>query len=129
MIANLTNDMMRLCSEITAAQDSRSVLRSKLAQDRAGRGDTVCQMLADFRNSREAMAAKTKAELQDFVESVQEAVAGVKQGVACLREGFLQDIAGAHRAWRGNICGRALSRMAGEKPAQHFAPKAKKRKH
>ncbi len=128
MIGNLANDMMRLCGEIATLQDSRAVLRSNLAQDRNDRKDTVSQMQADFRHAQAEMAAKTKSELNDFVANVKDAVAGLKERVATLREEFMEDIAGARRAWHGHTSGHAPARMAAEDQPKEFAPKGKKKK-
>lgn len=128
MIDSLTNDMTRLCGEIADLRVSRAALRSNLAQDRDDRKDTVSQMLGGFRNSQAEMAATTKTELRDFVASVKEAVANVSQRVAAFREEILGDVAGAHRAWCGNISEPTPPRMAADQQPKDFAPKAKKKK-
>ena len=97
MIDNLTNDITRLCGEITALRDSRAVLRTNLAQGREDREGTVSQMLADFRNTRKDVAERTQTELRNFVGTVKDAVTELKQGVAVFQEEFLGDLAGARR--------------------------------
>jgi hypothetical protein len=114
MIGNLTNDMTRLCGEITALRDSRAQARDDLK-------DTVSQMLTDLRNAQAEMAAKTKTELHDFVGNV-------KQVVTALREEFREDLAGARRAWCGQSSLHTPSRMAAAEQPKEFASRGKKKK-
>lgn len=128
MIHNLTNDMTRLCGEIAGLRDSRAALRSNLAQGRDDLKDGVSRLRADLRTAHQEMTAKTTAELQDFVAKVKDTVANVSQRVAAFREETLGDVAGAHRAWCGNVSEPAPSRMAAAGHPTDFAPKAKKKK-
>jgi hypothetical protein len=109
MIGNLTNDMMRLCSEITALRDTRAQGRDELR-------DAVAQKLAEFQNSRKEMANKVRTELDEFV-------GGIKDAVTELRQQFMVDLAGARRAWCGS-----LSMAVGEEAPKDIAPKAKKKR-
>lgn len=129
MIDNLTNDITRLCGEITALRDSRAVLRTNLAQGREDREGTVSQMLADFRNTRKDVAERTQTELRNFVGTVKDAVTELKQGVAVFQEEFLGDLTGARRAWCGHNSMHTPSRMAAKEQPKEFAPKGKKKKH
>ncbi len=128
MVDNLTNDITRLCGEIVGLRDSRAALRSHLAQGRDDLKDTVSRLRVDLRTAHQEMADKTTAELHDFVANVKDAVADVRQSVAAFREETLRDVAGAHRAWCGNISEPTPSQMAAAEQPTDFAPKAKKKK-
>ncbi|HXP61586.1 MAG TPA: hypothetical protein VN829_13905 [Dongiaceae bacterium] len=129
MIGNLTNDITRLCGEIAALRDSRAALRSNLAQGREDLADSNSRTKAELRDSRQAMAERTRSELRSFVAAVKETVTELKQGVAAFQGEFVGDLAGARRAWCGHHSMSLGSHMsAGEQPRE-FAPKAKKRKH
>lgn len=129
MIGTLTNDMIRLCGEIATLHEGRGELRSKLERGRKDLQETVSLMQADFRNAHGEMASKTKAELSGCLANLKDAVASVSQKVAALRGEILEDVAGAHRAWCGNVTGQAGFRPAAEKSAKGSAPKARKKKH
>jgi hypothetical protein len=128
MISNLTNDMMRLCSEIAALRDTRSELRSNLAQGRDELREAVSQKQAEFRDSHKEMANKVRAELGDFVGGVKDAVTELKQSVAVFQEQILGDLAGARRAWCGSFSIPAPPRSAAEQSPKDIAPKAKKKR-
>ncbi len=134
MINNLTNDMTRVCGEIAALRGIRATLMSNLAETRGEMQAAVTQMLAGFGEARTEMAKQTKAERNEFVLSVKEAVTELRQKVAQLQDEFRDDIVGAHRAWHG---GSPAPRPAptverspfrAEEPSDELAPKAKKKK-
>jgi uncharacterized protein YicC (UPF0701 family) len=127
MTGNLTNDMTRLCGEIAASRDSRAETRERMQA-------AISRMLSGFGEARSEMARQTKAELGEFVAGVKEAVTDLRQTVAQLREGFQDDLAGAHRAWHGASPAhrpaptilKASFRTEGA--SDLVAPKAKKKK-
>jgi len=129
MIGNLTNDMTRLCGEITALRDGRATLLSRLAQGRDDLKEAVSQKQAELRNSREDVADRTRTELRNFVGTVKDAVTELKQGVAAFQEEFLGDVVGARRAWCGHNSMQTPFRMAAEEQPKEFTPKGKKKKH
>lgn len=128
MINNLTNDMMRLCDEIGALRESRAALMTGLTLRTANLKNSVAQMVTDFRNDRAEKAEKTKAELGEFMSSVKDAVANLRQNIADLRTEFVSDLSGARKVWAGCAAGRTSYRMATEEPAQETTSKAKKKK-
>jgi hypothetical protein len=129
MIGTLTNDMTRLCGEIGALHESRQALRSHLAQGRTELQDAVAQMQTGFRNAHAAMANQTQTNLRDFVANVAGAVTALKQGVGALREEILGDIAGAHRAWRGNLPRRSPAQTTAADSPRAEAPKPKRKRN
>jgi hypothetical protein len=141
MTNNLTTDMARLVGEIAALRDSRASLMSNLAEFRAETQATVAGMLADFTEARSDMAAQTKADLSGFIVRIQDAVTELRQEIAQVREGFREDLAGAHQAWHGapSAPRPAAARpapapapespfTAPEEPAGELPPKAKRKK-
>jgi len=127
MMNNLTNDMTRLCSEITALHDARAALLPSFVEAKEALRETVSAMLAGFRDARGEMAAQTKAQLQEFVGCV-------KAAVTELQGEFRDDLAGAHRAWHGPAPAARKAPSVAESPlwagaaAAEPAAKAKKRK-
>jgi hypothetical protein len=134
MIGSLTNDMIRLCGEISVLHENREVLRSNLALGREKLKDTVSQMQADLRHAHREMANTSKAELGDFVANVKDAVLQVTRKVAAFREDILGDMAGARRAWCGHLSGQTRFQTAAEEPPKAkeppkvFSAKANKKK-
>jgi len=121
MISDITNDMIRLRSEI-------AVLRSNMAQARDELRETVPQKLAEFREARQESAPKVRAELEQFVGRIKDAVTEIKTGVAVFRQQLQGDLADLHQAWWGAISTPARPRAAAEGP-KDSAPKARKKKH
>ena len=121
MINNLTNGMIRLSEEISVLRHNRAELTSDLVLGRADLGYTVSEMIAGFRHDREEMGEKTKAEVDEFVSNLKDAVAG-------LRAEFASDIAGAHTAWSGSAAEGTPNQSGSEKPREaHIKTKRKKR--
>jgi len=100
---SLTNDITRLCGEMTALRDGRATLIHNLAQGRSDRRHAVSAMQEDLRNALAETAAKTHAELHEFISVV-------KQKVTDLREAFQKDLAGARQAWAGSAPARSPAR-------------------
>ena len=127
MTGNLTNDMTRLCGEIAALRESRAETRARMQA-------AISRMLGGFGEGRAEMARQTKAELGEFVARVKEAVTELRQTVVQLREGFRDDLAGAHRAWHGASPAQRpaptilKASFRTEEPSDEVAPKAKKKK-
>ena len=138
MTNNLTTDMARLVGEIAALRDSRASLMSNLAEFRAETQATVAGMLAGFTAARSDMAAQTKADLSGFIVRIQDAVTELRQEIAQVREGFREDLAGAHQAWHGAASAARPafrpepasehSSAGSEETAGELFPKAKRRK-
>ena len=100
----LTDDMTRLSGEIAQLHGSLEAFVGDLETG-------VAAMKADFRKSHRQMAKKTAAERAKFVSDLVGKVAG-------LRNGFADDIAGAHQAWFGGTratSGRGTRRTAGRR--------------
>lgn len=115
----LTDDMTRLCGEISALRGAREELMMDLAHGAKDLKDAVSGMQAGFRNARAQMARKTKAERVAFVSSLKKTVSG-------MRKGSTADIAGARRVLFGPI---PAERMAKELKEQRRAEaEARKRK-
>ena len=127
MTGNLTNDMTRLRGEIAASRDSRAEARERMQA-------AISRMIGGFGEARSEMARQTKAELGEFVARVKDAVTELRQTVAQLREGFQDDLAGAHRAWLGASPAHRpaptilKASFRTEEPSDEVAPKAKKKK-
>ena len=127
MTGNLTNDMTRLRGEIAASRDSRAETRERMQA-------AISRMVSGFGEARSEMARQTKAELGEFVARVKEAVTELRQTVAQLREGFQDDLAGAHQAWHGASPAHRpaptilKTSFRTEEPSDEVAPKAKKKK-
>ena len=100
---NLTNDIIRLCGEMTTLRDSRAALVHNLARGRSERRHAVSAMQEGFRNTLAEAAAKTHAELREFMSVI-------KQKVTDLREAFQKDLAGARQAWAGSAPARSPAR-------------------
>ena len=84
-MGRLTEDAMRLCTEIADLRDARVGFVQGLT-------DSVSKMLASFRNTHSEMAKGTRAEREGLVANLKGLVAG-------LRQEFAADLAGAHSAW------------------------------
>jgi hypothetical protein len=94
----------------------------------------ISRMIGGFGEARSEMARQTKTELGELVARIKDAVTELRQTVAQLREGFQDDLVGAHRAWLG--ASPALrspptilkAPFRTEEPSDDVAPKAKKKK-
>ncbi|MFU2207267.1 hypothetical protein [Solidesulfovibrio sp. C21] len=83
----LTDGMTQLCGEIVALRGARKSFVKDICHNGAA-------MRRSFSQAHAEMAAKTKKERRDFVVSL-------KEKVADLRQGFAADLDGARRAWVG----------------------------
>ena len=111
--AVLTCDLMvgrvklgnRVSEMIAGFQRNREEMAEKskaeLAQSRADRESTISEVITWFQLDRQEMGQQTKAERREFVSSVKEAVAALRQNTAKLRAEFSADILGARTAWSG----------------------------
>ena len=76
-MGTLTQDMMRLCGEITALRGSRESLVKSLARETRQAKGQVSDMRVGFRKAHGKMAARTKAERTKFVSSMTADVSGM----------------------------------------------------
>lgn len=119
--------MTRLRGEIAASRDSRTEARERMQA-------AISRMLSGFSEARSEMATQTKAELGEFVARIKDAVTDLRQTVAQLREGFQDDLAGAHLAWHGASPAHRTAHtilkasFRTEEPSGEVEPKAKKKK-
>lgn len=97
----LTNDVTRLCTEISGLRGGRKALINDLMRVTKDRRSAVAAMQAGFRRSHTEMARRTRASRRAFISSLEPLVTAIRQRVADLRTEFAKDIAGAHRAWFG----------------------------
>lgn len=83
MIHNLTNDMIRLAEEISALRHNRAVLSGDLVLGRANLGHTTAEAIAGFKQDRQEMSEKMKAELGEAranrEHTIAEMIAGFKR--------------------------------------------------
>jgi hypothetical protein len=108
----LTDDMTRLCGEISASRGAREVFLKDLRY-------VVSEMQTGFRLAHAEMARETKAERVGFVS-------GLEKTVFDMRKDFATDLAGARQAWFGPP---PAERMAKELKEQRRAEaEARKRK-
>ena len=133
MINNLTQDMTRLCGQISSGRNVRAALMNHFAEARGEMQAAVSRMLSGFAEARREMARQTQAERDQFVLRVKQGVSEWRQRVARMQEEFRDDIQGAHRAWQGATVGRpgptaAESPFQAKGPSDDLARKAKKKK-
>ena len=95
-MGNLTDDMTRLRGDVDALRSERVVMMQGLARGAKELATTVSAMQADFAAAHASMAKKTGQERADFL-------AGLKKKVGCMRKENAEDLAGAARAWFGNV--------------------------
>jgi len=88
-MGNLTDDMTRLRGEVDALRGARGALMQELAA-------TVSAMQSDFAAAHTAMAKKTRRERVSYV-------ARINKRVGRMRKENASDLAGASRAWFGNV--------------------------
>jgi len=88
-MGNLTDDMTRLRGEVDALRGARGALMQELAA-------TVSAMQSDFAAAHTAMAKKTRRERVSYV-------ARINKQVGRMRKENASDLAGASRAWFGNV--------------------------
>ena len=88
-MGNLTDDMTRLRGEVDALRGARGALMQELAA-------TVSAMQSDFAAAHTAMAKKTRRERVSYV-------ARINKQVGRTRKENAADLAGASRAWFGNV--------------------------
>ena len=88
-MGNLTDDMTRLRGEVDALRGARGALMQELAA-------TVSAMQSGFAAAHTAMAKKTRRERVSYV-------ARINKQVGRMRKENASDLAGASRAWFGNV--------------------------
>jgi len=88
-MGNLTDDMTRLRGEVDALRGARGALMQELAA-------TVSAMQSDFAAAHTAMAKKTRRVRVSYV-------ARINKQVGRMRKENASDLAGASRAWFGNV--------------------------
>ncbi len=119
-MGSLTEEMIRLCSEIVSLRGSRLTFIQDLGQD-------VAAMKANLNRAHNEMAQATKGERQDFIQALGHEVASLRAGfrrahqemsretrakrlkavgdlkicVGGMCREFALDLAGARRAWSG----------------------------
>ena len=129
---SLTNDIIRLCGEMTALRDSRATVIHNLARGRSERRHAVSTMQESFRNALAETAAKTHVELHEFISVIKQKVTDLRQTIVGLQHEFQNDLAGARQAWTGAASAHPKARpepvaQAPERPRAPVA-KAKKKK-
>ena len=100
-MGRLTDDMIRLCGEISVLRGDRKAFLNELKHDVVGIQIGVASMKAGFRNAHAQMARKMKTERAGFIFNLERTVAGLKNAVAGIRKEFAVDITGARREWSG----------------------------
>jgi len=95
-MGNLTDDMTRLRGEVDALRGARGALVQELARGARDLAITVSLMRADFAAAHTAMAKKTRRERGSYV-------ARINKQVGRMRKANAADLAGASRAWFGNV--------------------------
>ena len=95
----LTEDMIRLHSEIAANHRARKSFKKEIRSFVKGINRMVGHMLSDFHKTQIEMAKQTRLERQAFMLGIKKGVHDIKQKVAGMRQEFAADIAGAHRAF------------------------------
>lgn len=111
-MGRLADDTTRLCDEIRALRGGREASLRSLKGAVAG-------WRARFRNEHAQMARKTKADRLAFVS-------GMRKEVSGLRNEFSTELAGAHKAWFGNVARRY--RLETEEKAEEAGDTSKKGK-
>lgn len=110
-MGRLNDDMTRLVGEIHAGRGERGRLVRNLRQATAELKRTVTAMQAVFRAAHADTAARQQRRLREFV-------GGLRSAVASLRNGFANDLAGAHNAWVGG--GAAATTGRGRRGTKWF---------
>lgn len=94
-MGRLTDDMTRLVGEIHAGRGERGRLVQDLRQATTDMKRTVAAMQARFHAAHADTAARQRRGFREFV-------GGLRSTVTSLRNGFANDLAGAHNAWLGS---------------------------
>jgi hypothetical protein len=97
----LTDEMARLCDEITSLRVGRAELLDSIATANVARQKDVWAMMEGFTKSRVEMADATHAELGEFTNKVKDTVTELRQNVVALQTLMHNDIVGAHAVWHG----------------------------
>ena len=100
-MARLTDDMNRLCDEISALRNARKSFISNLKQGVASIQTSVAVMEYGFHTARSQMARKMRRERAEFISDLQKMVSSLKKAVAGMRKEFAADLKGASRVWAG----------------------------
>ena len=79
-MGSLTQDVTRLCGEITALRDSRQALMGHVARETRQMKGAVAGMRAGFRKAHGKMANRTRAEQAKFVSDMRADVSGLLSG-------------------------------------------------
>ena len=79
-MGSLTQDITRLCGEITTLRDSRQDLMGHMARQTREMKGTVAGMRAGFRKAHGQMANRTRAEQAKFVSDMRADVSGMLSG-------------------------------------------------
>ena len=95
-MGNLTDDMTRLRGEVDVLRGARGALVQELARGARDLAITVSLMQSDFAAAHTAMAKKTRRERGSYV-------ARTNKQVGRMRKANAADLAGASRAWFGNV--------------------------
>ena len=95
-MGNLTDDMTRLRGDVDALRSERGALMQELARGAKNLASTVSAMQSDFAAAHTAMARKTRKARASYV-------ARIKKQVGRMRKENASDLAGASRAWFGNV--------------------------
>ena len=95
-MGNLTDDMTRLRGEVDALRSDRGALMQELARGAKDLASTVSAMQSDFAAAHATMAKKTGRARATYV-------ARIKRQVGRMRKENASDLAGASRAWFGNV--------------------------
>lgn len=94
-MGRLTDDITRLVGEIHAGRGERERLVQDLRHATAEMKRTVAAMQARFHAAHADTAARKRRWLREFV-------GGLRSTVTSLRNGFANDLSGAHNAWVGS---------------------------
>ena len=95
-MGNLTDDMTRLRGEVDALRGARGALMQELTRGARDLAATVSAMQSGFAAAHTAMAKKTRRERVSYV-------ARINKQVGRMRKETAADLAGASRAWFGNV--------------------------
>ena len=98
---SLTSDMLRLRREIDVLRDNRAALMYSLSMGNLKLAAYVAEMRERFREERREATERTQAKIGACLERIRGDVARISEEVAVLRNGFQEDLLGAHYAWHG----------------------------
>jgi len=100
----LTNDTTRLKSEIITLREQRQTLLSNLVLQTENRKIATASMRASFAEGQAKTGRMGKHDRLEFL-------AGLKQTVACQRQGVQLDLAGVRSAWTHTDISRFLNEL------------------